>query len=120
MKRPQCIFLLSVFLVFLTTAVSIGAEQSALPGEPRRSYGAIDVILYETSWCPHCVKTREFLQKTGVSLVIYDIEKDPEKRKDMTAKSGSRGVPVVDVEGIIIRGYSPDQMRSAIERKRRE
>jgi hypothetical protein len=38
----------------------------------------------------------------------------------MMAKSGSRGVPVVDVEGIIIRGYSPDSMRDAIERKRRE
>jgi hypothetical protein len=38
----------------------------------------------------------------------------------MMAKSGSRGVPVVDVEGIVIRGFSPDAMRDAIERKRRE
>ncbi len=50
----------------------------------------------------------------------YDIEKDPQKREEMIAKSGSRGVPVVDIEGIIIRGYSPDKMREAIERKRRE
>lgn len=57
---------------------------------------------------------------TGVSLVIYDVEKEAEKQKDMIAKSGSRGVPVVDIEGIIIRGYSPDLMSSAIERKRRE
>ncbi|MBS1125094.1 MAG: Glutaredoxin [Nitrospirae bacterium] len=56
----------------------------------------------------------------GVSLVEHDIEKDPSRREEMMAKSGSRGVPVVDVEGIIIRGYSPDAMRDAIERKRRE
>jgi len=56
----------------------------------------------------------------GVNLVEYDIEKDRKKGEEMMAKSGSRGVPVVDIEGIIIRGYSPDAMRDAIERKRRE
>jgi mycoredoxin len=56
----------------------------------------------------------------GVSLVEYDIEKDPQKREEMQAKTGSAGVPVVDIEGIVIRGYAPDAMRSAIERKRRE
>jgi glutaredoxin 3 len=56
----------------------------------------------------------------GVSLVEHDIEKDQQKREEMMAKSGSRGVPVVDVEGIVIRGFSPDAMRDAIERKRRE
>ena len=50
----------------------------------------------------------------------YDVEKDLQKREEMVKKSGSRGVPVVDIEGIIIRGYSPEAMRDAIERKRRE
>jgi len=35
----------------------------------------------------------------GVSLVEYDIEQNLQKREEMMAKSGSRGVPVVDVEG---------------------
>jgi glutaredoxin len=63
---------------------------------------------------------REFLREAGVTLVVHDIEQDPEKGREMVAKSGSRGVPVVDIEGIIIRGYSAEAMRSAIERKRRE
>jgi glutaredoxin len=63
---------------------------------------------------------REFLRGMGVSLTEYDIEKDAQKREEMMAKSGSRGVPVVDIEGIVIRGYSPDAMKDAIERKRRE
>ena len=56
----------------------------------------------------------------GVSLVEYDIEKDPQKREEMIAKSGSRAVPVVDIEGIVIRGYSAEAMRAAIEQRRRE
>ena len=88
--------------------------------EPQRSYAAIDVILYQTSWCPYCVKARDLLKSMGVSLIEHDIEKDPAKGDEMIAKSGSRGVPVVDIEGIIIRGYAPDSIRSAIERKRRD
>jgi glutaredoxin len=121
LKKPRRSYFLGVvILILLSAAVSNGAEETGLQGDPKRSYGAIDVILYQTSWCPHCTKAREFLMNTGVSLVIYDIEKDAEKQKEMIAKSGSRGVPVVDIEGIIIRGYSPSQMRSAIERKRLE
>jgi len=56
----------------------------------------------------------------GVSLVEHDIEKDGRSFEEMMAKSGSQGVPVVDIEGIIIKGYAPDMMRQAIERKRRE
>jgi glutaredoxin len=52
--------------------------------------------------------------------VIYDIEKEPQKQLEMEIKSCSRSVPVVDVEGIIIRGYSEEAMREAIEKKRRE
>jgi glutaredoxin len=119
-KRQRIIFLSVVILVLVVAAVSIGAERSGPQGDPKRSYGSIDVILYQTSWCPYCTKARDFLKDTGVSLVIYDIEQDPSKQTEMMAKSGSRGVPVVDIEGIIIQGYSAEAMRKAIEQKRRE
>ncbi len=100
--------------------VPAAGQARNLQREPQRSYGAIDVILYQTSWCPYCTKAREFLKNMGVSLVIYDIEREPGKSEEMRAKAGSRAVPVVDVEGIVIRGYSSEAMRDAIERKRRE
>jgi glutaredoxin len=113
-------FLIVVLLGILSTVVSAGSVQDDIQGDAKRSYGAIDVILYQTSWCRYCAQARELLVQSGVSLVIYDIEKDPEKQVEMAAKSGSRGVPVIDVEGIIIRGYSEKAIREAIEKKRRE
>src|SRR5512136_2762626 len=90
--------------VVLMWSSAAAAEQDhgrqAADREPRRSYGAIDVILYQTSWCPYCNKARQFLKDLGVSLVEYDIEKNPAKQEEMMAKAGSRGVPVVDIEGI--------------------
>jgi mycoredoxin len=105
-------------LVFL--GLVLAAAASAESKDPVRSYGAIDVILYQTSWCPHCGTARKYLQDLGVSLIQYDIEEDEGKRAEMVAKSGARGVPVIDVEGIIIRGYSPSAIKNAVERRRRE
>jgi glutaredoxin len=118
--KGSLLLVLCGLLVFAAVTVSPAGEQGAFPGEPKRGYGAIDVILYQTSWCPYCTKARAFLQGLGVSLVIFDIEQEPEKRFEMMAKSGSPGVPVIDIEGIVIRGYSAEAMRTAIERKRRE
>ena len=55
----------------------------------------------------------------NVNLVEHNIEKDKSKREEMLQKSGgSRGVPLIDVEGIIIRGFSQSAMKEAIEKRR--
>jgi glutaredoxin len=87
--------------------------------DEKRAYSSIKVIMYKTSWCGYCRKAREYLQSLGVDLVEYDVERDRSMGAEMLRKSGgSRGVPVIDVEGIIIRGYSPGQMKDAVEKRR--
>jgi glutaredoxin 3 len=87
--------------------------------EEKRPYRDIYVIMYMTSWCPYCVKAREYLRSLDVNLIEYNIERDKSKRDEMLSKSGaSTGVPLIDVEGIIIRGYNPSALRAAIERRR--
>jgi hypothetical protein len=47
------------------------------------------------------------------------VDRDKGKREEMLQKSGgSRGVPLLDIEGIIIRGYSQNAIRDAIEKRR--
>lgn len=84
-----------------------------------RSYGEITVVMYMTDWCPYCVKAREYIKSLGVRLVEYNVERDPAKARERTAKSGGRkSVPVIDVEGIIIPGYSPQAIKAAVEDRR--
>ena len=66
----------------------------------------------------YCKKAREFLASSGVRITEYNIDKDKAKSQEMMQKSGSKGVPVIDVEGIIIRGFSPEVISSAITKKR--
>jgi len=85
----------------------------------KRSYGNINVIMYMTSWCGYCRKARDYIHSLNVDLVEYNIEKDKSKREEMLSKSGgSTGVPLIDIEGIIIKGYNPDAIKAAIEKKR--
>jgi glutaredoxin len=87
--------------------------------QEKRPYRDIYVIMYMTSWCPYCVKARTFLRSLDVNLIEYNIERDKSKREEMLSKnSGSTSVPLIDVEGIIIRGYNPDALKAAIERRR--
>jgi glutaredoxin len=87
--------------------------------EEKRPYRNIHVIMYMTAWCPYCVKAREYLRSLDVHLIEYNVERDNSKRDEMLSKGGgSTGVPLIDVEGIIIRGYNPSALRAAIERRR--
>ena len=85
----------------------------------KRSYSDIRVIMYMTSWCPYCNKARTYLHSLNVNLIEFNIERDKSKREEMLTKSGgATGVPLIDVEGMIIRGYNPEAMKAAIEKRR--
>ena len=85
-----------------------------------RSNRDIKVIMYVTDWCPYCKKATEYLNSLDVNLPTYDIEKDPEKNREFLAKGNNgTGVPFIDVEGILMRGFSKKSIDAALEKKRR-
>lgn len=80
-----------------------GGEQVASNGQ---------VILYATSWCGYCAKTREFLGEQGIAYTEMDIEKSADARRAYDALGG-RGVPVVKVNNTVIHGYDPQGILAA-------
>jgi glutaredoxin len=88
--------------------------------ELKRPYRDIKVIMYMTDWCPVCKKARAYLNSLGISLTEYDVDKDREREKEWLLKADSRrGVPVIDIEGIILQGLSPNRIKAAIEERSR-
>jgi glutaredoxin len=77
-----------------------------------------EVIIYTTSWCGYCRKAIAHLEERGVDYVNKDIEDDADAEREYLEKSGGRrGVPLIDVGGQIMQGYSRsrlDQMLDAI------
>jgi glutaredoxin 3 len=78
--------------------------------------GKVTVLLYMRNSCPYCRKALALLRRMDVDLVVYHTDRDPAKRREMRDKGG-RGVPFIDIDGIYIRGYSEEAIRSAVKRK---
>ncbi|WP_110948636.1 glutaredoxin family protein [Pseudomonas bohemica] len=72
------------------------------------------VVLYATDWCGYCKQTRRFLDSKGIPYTEFDIEKSKEGRKAYEALGG-RGIPLIDVNGTLIRGFSPDEILAALK-----
>ncbi len=54
----------------------------------------------------------------GADLVEYDIEKDKDRKAEMVRKSGGGiSVPLIDIEGTIIRGFNQNAIRAALDAK---
>lgn len=82
-----------------------------------RKEGEPQIILYETSWCGYCRKTRKLLDKLGVEYLAKDIEKDKQAAFEHRDKGkGSQGVPLIDFDGEIVRGYNEWQIRQLVEK----
>ncbi len=72
------------------------------------------VVLYTTDWCGYCKQTKRFLDQKGIAFQEFDIEKDAEARKAYEALGG-RGIPLIDVNGTLIRGFDPDEILAALK-----
>lgn len=80
--------------------------------DPPPDYAAIHdgkVVLYATSWCGYCKKTRELLTDNNIEYFEYDIEKSAEGNAQYR-RLGGNGVPVVLISGEIVRGYNPKKI----------
>ncbi len=95
---------------------SNGGSASGSRMARKRDYRGIKVTIYTTSWSPYCQRAKEYLDSLKVTYTEYDIEKDEDKAAEFRSKGG-KGVPLFDIEGIIIKGYSPTSVRSALDSK---
>ena len=84
------------------------------PADLAHSYSQAKVVMYATDWCGYCKQTRRFLDSKGIPFKEYDIEKSEEGRKAYEALGG-RGIPLIDVNGTIIRGFNEKAILAALK-----
>ena len=84
------------------------------PADVAHSYSQAKVVMYTTDWCGYCKQTRRFLDSKGIAYQEFDIEKSKEGRKAYEALGG-RGIPLIDVNGTLIRGFAPDEILAALK-----
>ena len=73
------------------------------------------LVIYRTEWCGYCQRAEKLLDSLDVPYLVKDIEKDRAAGVEFRQRFGSSGIPVLDVDGQIIRGYSEAAIRGAVE-----
>ena len=79
----------------------------------------VPVVVYTTSWCPHCRKAQQWLDEHGVAYQSHDVEEDPAAAREHRVKNPRGGVPTIVVDGEVLTGFSPNALDGALTRARR-
>lgn len=90
-----------------TAAEATGVQEGARP----------QVQIYTTAHCPYCIKAKAWLKSHDVPFQEFDVE-DDDRARARAVKLGGRGVPIIDVGGEVIRGYSEQALAAAVSRAR--
>ena len=96
---------------------SVAAEP---PGKHPTQIGSkIVAIIYGADWCKPCHAAENYLKGRGVTVVHKDIESSEAAQAEMHQKlaragKGGASIPVIDIMGQILIGYSPAALDQAI------
>lgn len=75
------------------------------------------VVLYSAEWCGWCKKAKRHLDRKGVDYDLRDIDR-PKYLEELVAKTGQKGIPVLDVDGKVVTGFSPERYDELIRSAR--
>ncbi len=96
-------------------------DANEAPKKPAAS--GISATIYGASWCKPCHDTARYLKQKGVTVIDKDIEENEVAAAEMRqklARAGRSGssIPVIDLMGQILVGFSPMALDQAIEAAR--
>jgi glutaredoxin len=106
-----------------STAPTGSPAERPEPGEGVAPTTGFTVIIYGASWCGPCHEAASYLKSKGVPYVMKDIEETPgaagEMREKLT-RTGQHGgsIPVIDVRGQILVGFSTTSIDRALAKAR--
>ena len=77
----------------------------------------MNITIYSTPSCPYCKLTKDYLKEQGIAFTDIDVAANPTAANEMVKKSGQMGVPVIDIDGLIIVGWNKSALEEALGMK---
>lgn len=57
---------------------------------------------------------KNFFKANGIQYEEFDVAADTVKRQEMIERSGQMGVPVIDIDGQLMVGYSEEKLKELL------
>lgn len=98
-----------------------GAGTAAPTAKAAAPASGLVVVIYGAEWCKPCHQAADYLKSKGIQVIMKDVDESREAAAEMQeklAKAGRRGgsIPVIDVRGQILVGYSRAELDQAIKK----
>jgi glutaredoxin len=99
-------------------SASVAGSASAGPADLRP--GKVSAIIYGAKWCKPCHDAKRYLEQRGVKVTMKDVDDDESAQAEMQRKLQrahlpGASIPVIDIMGQIMVGFSPRALERAIE-----
>lgn len=100
------------------------APSAGAPPAPAASaklpVGSVTAIVYGADWCKPCHDAERYLKQLGVNVIKKDIEASEVAAAEMKTKleragMGGASIPVIDVMGRVLVGFSPAALQGAVQ-----
>jgi len=72
------------------------------------------IKIYSTPACPYCQMAKDFFTEKGLDYEEFDVAIDEKAREEMIQKTGQLGVPVIDIDGNIIKGFNREEIEGLL------
>ena len=108
-----------VTLLALSCAACAAPPLKGAPPDPPQSVEAAPnqpkIVLFSTSWCPHCREAKEYFRNNNISFINRDVEEDGDAMEALIEKYTSRAVPVIVIgnDEKILKGFKRDEFEKA-------
>jgi len=80
------------------------------------------IVLYSTSWCPHCKAAKEYFTRNNIPFINRDVELDSDAMTLLTDKYKSQGVPVIVIgeDAVVLKGFDETRFEKAVEKAKKK
>jgi glutaredoxin-like YruB-family protein len=111
------LFLLIISATGCYAAEATSSNQSKINPSEVKSLTYPGVVLYSTSWCPHCKNAKEYFTKNNIPFINRDVELDQSAMEKLLHTYNSQAVPVIVIgdDTIILKGFNKQEFEKAIE-----
>jgi len=75
------------------------------------------IKIYTTETCPFCDMAKDFFKKKKLPFTEVDVSTNHKAAVEMIAKSGQMGVPVIEIDSEIVKGFDVPKINEILAKK---
>ena len=83
---------------------------------PFNSIQKIKIQIYSTKSCTYCKQAKTYFDSKGLDYQVYNVDEDESKLLELEAM-GFRSVPVIVINGQIIKGFNKNILDDILDKK---